>query len=135
MTLGDKFRFLADRLEDGKPFLMDDVECVFGDNMLQMESPVISIRINKMKSADLKLKPTWEFTGDEKAILRKVASRWRWIARDDDGMLNLYDKKPYKISDMWGFSPHNFTSFSCFRHIFQSVQWEDDEPCEFREYI
>ena len=135
MTLGDKFRFLADRAEDGKSFLWDDIVYAFGNNVLQMENSVITIEINNMKSADLKLKSTWEFTEDEKAILRNLKDRWRWIARDGDGSLRLFCVEPEKLDTLWVTPRCDFTPFRCFDHLFQSVQWKDDEPCEFRKYI
>lgn len=98
MTLEDKLRFLADRAEDGKPFLIDDVEYVLDDNVLKT-GDVITIKINSMQSSDLKLKPTWEFTADEKVILRNLKDKWRWIARNADGLLLLHCGKPRKESE------------------------------------
>ena len=63
----------------------------------------------------------------------QIGEKQRFI-KHEDGSLRLYNRKPYKIDDFWAYLPH-YTSFDCFAHLFQSVQWEDDEPCEFREYI
>lgn len=134
MTLEDKLRFLADRVKDEKEFYIDDELVRFGrENLIISDGLYLDI-VNLSKSS-LRLKPTWEFTEDEKVILRNLEDKWEWIARDENGALHLYDGKPYKIDHIWGFIPHNFMSFPCFNHLFQSVQWEDDEPYEFRRFV
>ena len=133
MTLEDKLRFLADRAKDEKEFYIDNrlVQFRKGDLMILECLYLDIINLNKIS---LRLKPSWEFTEEEKVILENIKDEWKWIVRDEDGSLRLYNRKPYKIDDFWAYLPH-CTSFDCFAHLFQSVQWEDDEPCEFREYI
>lgn len=78
--------------------------------------------------------PTWTFTEDEKTILRNVDKDYNWLVRDRDGALHILEDKPTKRRDefwwgMWG------VGLSEFNHLFQSVQWTDKEPCEFRKFI
>lgn len=51
-----------------------------------------------------------------------------WIARDEDGNLWMFDKKPEKKSKEW------WNGESSYRRLnpdqFLEVQWEDDEPTE-----
>lgn len=80
--------------------------------------------------------PKWVFTEYEKAILRNLPEEYKWIARDRDGGLNVYNVKPYKLDDCWGRKRiSDFEMFNIFEHLFQSIKWEDEEPCEFRKYI
>lgn len=56
-----------------------------------------------------------------------------WIARDKDGDLFIYDKKPWKNEyiEMW-----ECASDTCYPPIrldkrsYPEVRWEDEEPCE-----
>lgn len=80
--------------------------------------------------------PKWTFTEDEKVILRNVPKEFKWIARDKDGRLFVYDKKPKKAAfDTWYLFMSNNQRFLIFENIFQTIKWEDDQPCEFRKYI
>lgn len=79
--------------------------------------------------------PKWIFTEYEKAILRNLPEEYKWIARDRDGDLMVYKGKPEKRSFCWGRRMTDFEMFSVFNHLFRSIKWEDEEPCEFRKYI
>lgn len=79
--------------------------------------------------------PKWQFTEDEKVILRNVDEAFKWMARDKNGYLWLYEKEPEKDFDYWS-PPFSVTiKFNCFQHLFQTIKWKDEEPCEFRKYI
>lgn len=79
-------------------------------------------------------KVLWErkeikLTDDERAILRNLPNEYKYIARDSRGELYLYgNMKPQKnISDVWvsgGYSK----KFDLFKHLFQFITWEDEEP-------
>lgn len=76
----------------------------------------------------------WNFTEDEKVILRNLPREFRWIARDSDKDLYLYKEKPYKDGGQWDID-EGFYELDLFEHFFQTIQWEDNEPCEFRKFI
>lgn len=82
-----------------------------------------------------KKEPEWTFTEDEKVILRNLPEEYKWIARDEIGDLMVYKVKSKKESFCWGRRLHDFEIFCAFNHLFQSIKWEDEEPCEFRKYI
>lgn len=80
--------------------------------------------------------PKRTFTEDEKVILRNIREEFRWIARDRDGGLNIYNVKPYKLDNCWGRKRIiDFEIFNVFEHLFKSIKWEDDTACEFGKYI
>ena len=80
--------------------------------------------------------PKWTFSEDEKVILRNIQEEFRWVARDRDGGLNVYNVKPYKLDNCWGRKRIvDFEILNVFEHLFQSIKWEDEEPCEFRNFI
>ena len=82
--------------------------------------------------------PKWTFTEDEKIILRNVSEEYKWLVRNKDGSIYVFSINPIKENTLqvwscgvWGL----FQQFDCFNHLFQTIKWEDDDPCEFRKYI
>lgn len=136
MTLAEKLRFLADRVEDKKEFYI-----MYGENKIltDYEEFTESYDIQELEGITLSFKPQWEFTEDEKVILRNLPEQYKWIARDDDGWtmgeLFIYAFKPMKFNGTWIFDKGSVTDLDSFKHLFQSIQWEDEEPCEFRKYL
>lgn len=133
MNLADKLRFLADRWEDGKDFYMGSVRYSlnYGELVLLPSCIDGEIEINDLKGLNLKLAPQWTFTEDEKVILRNLSEEYKWIVRDKDGSVFVLKEKPQKGKAIWigrGF-------YNPFKTIFQSIQWSDEEPCEFRKYL
>lgn len=85
-----------------------------------------------------KATPNWEFTEDEKVILRNLPYGYEWIARDKDNALYAYNKKVKADIEFgqWGIGDlDNMRNMEAFNHLFTCIKWEDDEPCEFRKYI
>ena len=77
-----------------------------------------------------KLKP--QLTEDEKVILRNVPYDYKWIARDIDGCLYVYESKPKKGITMWESDGLPMIPFD---HLFQFIQWEDKEPYSIEELL
>ena len=50
-----------------------------------------------------------------------------WIARDKDGLLHVYEKKPIKTIYAW-YAPCGSTSLPSY--LFPEIKWEDEEPRE-----
>lgn len=67
-----------------------------------------------------------KLSDDEKAILRNVDKRYKWLARDRDGSLGIYENKPNKSSNIFWSEGH--CKDFCFNCIFQFIKWEDEEP-------
>ena len=88
------------------------------------------------------------FTDVEKQILEETNKCYKWIARDENGRLYIYDTKPYKDKD-YGFFSTKFTNGFLFNKcvsdvLFKNVTWgnspirfRDDEPLtsKEREYL
>lgn len=151
MNTAQKLRFLADRAEDGKKFLiylsgltpLEPLQSyIVADNnlfviMREVKTPS-SLSLQEILLYDFELKPQWTFIDDEKAILRNIPEEFNWIVRDKDNCLYIYSHKPRKGSHLWMYTKTEYLSSSSlqlFNHLFQSIQWEDDEPCEFRRYL
>ena len=66
------------------------------------------------------------FTEVEKTIARNIAWEYRWMARDQDGNLCIYEEKPKKRNDSWISYDYDYIFY--FNHLFSAIQWEDEEP-------
>lgn len=75
-----------------------------------------------------------KLTDDEGAILRSVDNKFEFIARDEDGNLFIYMRKPYKDQIRWE-SGALVTALDIFNHLFQSIKWEDEEPWSIKKLL
>ena len=74
-----------------------------------------------------------KLTEDEKAILKVLLNeKYKWIARDKNGCLYVYASKPEKVITIWEGSGLPMFPFD---HLFQFIQWEDDEPYSIEELL
>lgn len=77
-------------------------------------------------------KPKPQLTEDEKVILRSLPKEYKWIARDSSGMVYIFIEKPEKGQAIWyGFGQPMIP----FYHLFNFIQWEDEEPCSIEELL
>ncbi len=67
-----------------------------------------------------------EFTDDEKNIARHIDKEYKWIARDSDGNLCIYEEKPEKEEYAWYNGVCKYIYY--FNHLFSAIKWEDEEP-------
>ena len=75
-----------------------------------------------------------KLTEDEKVILRNLPKKYKWIARDSSGMVYIYTQRPTKLSCIW--SGNSFGGIVIpFDHLFQFIEWEDDEPYLIEELL
>ena len=75
------------------------------------------------------------FTDVERHILERTDKRFKWIARDENGCLYIYNTKPYKDKD-YGFFSAKFGSGHLFDEcvsdvLFKNVTWENS-PIQYR---
>ena len=84
----------------------------------------------------IKLPKKKEFTDDELCILRNIDKKYKWIARDKSGSLCIFDKKPKKSEEMWdNVICSDFIELNCFNNLFNSINWEDEEPIRIDDYV
>lgn len=73
-----------------------------------------------------------KLTEDEKAILRNIDKRFKWISRDEDGELMVYSTRPLKdrhIMKKWRVPlTDEYELIHIFNHLFQFIKWQDEEP-------
>lgn len=91
----------------------------------------------EFENVDLTIPKEYQFSEDEKTILRNLDKKWKWIARDEDGKLFLFTDKPKKDNNSWQLVNFktSYTPLKIFEFLFQSIQWTDDEPVEIAKVI
>lgn len=65
--------------------------------------------------------------------LKALDDEWKWIARDESGELYMHGEKPKKILVEWAGEGNYYLYLDS--ETFQSIQWEDEEPCSVAELI
>ena len=75
-----------------------------------------------------------KLTADEKAILRSVGNKYKYIARDEDNDLYIYKMTPRKSTTDWS-DGGGYSGFYIFNHLFQFIKWEDEEPYSIAELL
>lgn len=90
---------------------------------------------------DRVLKEVWRreeifITPDEKVILRNIKG-FNYITRDKNKLLYSWDKEPHKDIDdgIWKNMYSEFSDIYTFNHLFQMVQWTDDEPWKIEDLL
>lgn len=75
-----------------------------------------------------------ELTEAERTILQNVDKKYKYIARDKNGNLYMYEDRPTRGISMWINSIIS-THMRVFNHLFQFVQWEDTNPYNIEELL
>lgn len=97
-----------------------------------------NIKVYEFEDVDLAIPKEYQFTEDEKTILRNLGKKYKWLVRDRHKYLYVFEGKPYKSKkfDAWTWiSDLKWADLSVFSHLFQSIQWEDEEPIEIAKVI
>lgn len=70
----------------------------------------------------------------ERIILENIDKDFKWIARDSDGELYIFNSKPTKTDWDW-VTTKNINKFICFNHLFQFITWNDSEPYNIEDLL
>ena len=141
-------------VEEGEEFKRDDSKIYYKyrvcNNKIQHFDEVLKIweystlSINTLVTSEIiKLPKKKEFNDDELCILRNIDKKYKWIARDkvckdeydDYGNLNIYLGKPNNKSTVSWLPSDIYCEFHGYNHLFQSIQWEDEEPVYIDDYV
>lgn len=76
------------------------------------------------------------FTDIEKSILEETDKNYKWIARDENGCVYIYDTKPYRDEEYGFFSTNSSNRYLFDRCVsdvlFKNVTWENS-PIQYRD--
>ena len=67
-------------------------------------------------------------TQAEKCILESIDKTFHYITRDQDGVLNVFEPKPFKSSGEWILISGRICTFCLFDKMFNFIKSEDKEP-------
>lgn len=72
----------------------------------------------------------------ERIILENINKEYKWIARDKDGELKIYNgEKPTKEQVDWHDVNLRYMYISFFNHLFQFITWNDEQPYNIEELL
>ena len=141
------FGCAIERLKEFSPIIQHETQNVEITD-IDTEIERLEKRIANLKQARQEQK--WQFTEDEKVILRNLPEDFKFIARDENGGLIVTGEKVVKneqgFSGVWSFDPTiqvsfpktmtaSFASFDLYKHLFKCISWNDEIPCEFRKFV
>lgn len=69
-----------------------------------------------------------ELSDSERSLLGALPCEFKYIARDSDGELYVYDGKPSKHNESWFDDSVESGSMGAFSDYFTFISWEDEEP-------
>ena len=78
-------------------------------------------------------KETPQLTEDEKVILRNLPKDYKWITRDKNGTICVFNGKPYKHRFVW--DGQFMGVLALFQHLFNFIKWEDEEPYSIEDLL
>ena len=102
-----------------------------------------TLGFNKLIASEIiKLQKKKQFTDDELFILKNVDKKYKWIAKDKDGLICTFVSKPIKTEKLWsdGWSNSNngesYASLEAIKNsLFTEIKWEDEEPIYIGDYV
>ena len=91
------------------------------------------LNINEVVGKNIiKLPKKKEFTDNELCILRNIDKKYKWMAKDKDGLICTFVSKPIKTEKRWSDGWSNGESYASLEAIKNSllteIKWEDEEP-------
>ena len=139
-------------VEEGEEFKIEHISCEgliykIQDNCLkrrQQDSKNFTnsgFGINKINEITniIKLPKKKEFTDDELYILDNIDKKYKWIAKDKNGLICTFVSKPIKTEKLWSDGWSNGESYASLEAIknslFKEIKWEDEEPVYIDDYV
>ena len=71
----------------------------------------------------------------EKTILKSIDTCYKYIARDSNRDLNVYEVKPTKSISKGYWDGERYCPINVFSQYFEWIKWEDKEPYRISDLI
>ena len=99
-----------------------------------------TLGFNKLIASEIiKLPKKKEFTDNELFILKNIDKKYKWMAKDKDGLICTFVSKPIKTEKLWSDGWSNGESYASLEAIknslFTEIKWEDEEPVYIDDYV
>lgn len=128
-------------VEEGEEFKFEGYEYTYNikNSLLYIlnEDRYAHLEVNDLVNKEIiKLPKKKEFTDDELCVLKNIDKKYKWITRDKSGNLCIFDEKPNKNEEIWdNVIRSDFIELNCYNSLFNSIQWEDNEPVYIDDYV
>ena len=99
-----------------------------------------TLGFNKLIASEIiKLQKKKEFKDNELCILRNIDKKYKWMAKDKDGLICTFVSKPIKTEKLWSDGWSNGDSYASLEAIknslFTEIKWEDEEPVYIDDHV
>lgn len=141
----EKYEELVKNYQDFKETVINSLESLkgqeiydydFGYNCGVEESIAVVADINVPSIFEVEQKPFFLLTRLEYELLKYWKDkRYKYIARDRDGSLYLYQEEPSKNEDVWGSLYRHSNVSRFFYDLFKFIEWTDNYPFNIEELI
>lgn len=100
-----------------------------------------TLTVNALATSEIiKLPKKKQFSQDTLNFFKCIDKKYKWIAKDKSGLICTFVSKPIKTEKLWsddGWSNgESYASLEAIKNsLFNSIQWEDEEPVFIDEYV
>lgn len=92
------------------------------------------LEVLDLVKVEYKKEPKYKLTKNTHTLLSMLDDYW--IAKNSNGFVIGFDKKPFKNNNSWVFQGKNFTHLHCFQNVdFSFLHWEDEEPTRISDIL
>ena len=97
------------------------------------------MKINNIKRIKniIKLPKKKQFSQDTLNFFKCIDKKWKYIAKDENNFVAVYEEKPEKKDGYWDFNwEFDWSRLTFFNQsLFDQILWEDDEPIFIDDYV
>ena len=100
-----------------------------------------TLTVNALATSEIiKLPKKKQFSQDTLNFFKCIDKKYKWIAKDKSGLICTFVSKPIKTEKLWsddGWSNgESYASLEAIKNsLFNSIQWEDEEPVYIDDYV
>ena len=132
---GSEWYYKIINKETGKTY-SEDTEVIISKSVAEKICNLINKIVDSTSDEEDKY-----FTEAERTDVFEMQYKWKYFARDKNGELVAFTKKPYKKGDngYWQVNNCEMSDYvkigEIFKETFDSIQWEDEEPTSREEIL
>ena len=94
------------------------------------------LNINEVVGENIiKLPKKKKFSQDTLNFFKMIDKKYKWIAKDEDGVVHTFCEKPTKEDTHWFYVSMFYINNIFNQDIFNQILWEDEEPIYIDDYV
>lgn len=94
---------------------------------------------DKFLDQEIEIETNIKISYEEKVLLKNLDKKYKWIARDKDNDLCIFESKPYKYVLLWLSDKDkehgHYLQFSQYNHLFNFIKWSDIEAYSIKDLL